>query len=241
MPTSKRSGFGAVDLADGGGGELAVVEITVMAACQRPAGKERGGGGRGAGDRRLVAAEEEIAMAFRGGGAEQLRHQVGAGKVVADAEAVEPGGPADARAVAEDVVGRVEHFAIVAVGGRQVERVGVDEEDAAGRPGLLLQHLGQQRQGPAARDVGDPHAQEREGAVLDRHRRRGVRRGGKVQGQGRKQVVVGHDGEGGGRKEGPVSAKPPACGHAAFILYPLSFILPSVRSAAAEHAQRGTQ
>ena len=135
----KQVGPGVVDPPDDVGGQVAIEEETVMVARGGPAREGSGGGGGGPRDRASAAAEEEVAIALTGGRVEQLRHEVGADEVVAHADALQPGGPADPRAVAEDVVGRVEHVAIGRIGGRQVERMGVDEVDGSRRPGPILQ------------------------------------------------------------------------------------------------------
>ena len=132
MPTSSMSGRDAVDAAEDFGGRSAhrpgsrdgqpatVQPPSVSTNCGGPA------------DGRLVAAEEEAAVAAAGGCPEQLGHQVRAVDVVLEPDARSRAAQRTPVPSAKTVVGRVQHGPIARVRGREIEGMGIDEEDGPG-------------------------------------------------------------------------------------------------------------
>ena len=162
MPTRSSDGRSGADFLDDVGVDVGVGEKAVMVAAQGPAGKMQPGVFRRALDRPGVAAEEEIRVAAAGGLFKQGRREIGAHQVLAHADGLEPGGPANARPVGEDVVGRIEHVAVAGVRGGQVQRVGVGEVNGVSAVVLPLDKLLDQFDAAAPGHVGEADAEDGE-------------------------------------------------------------------------------
>ncbi len=93
---------------------------------------------------------------------EHLRDEVCSHHVLRHLDALQSCAPTDAGAVGKDEIARVERVPVGRIGGGEIQRMGIDEEDADRPLAAASDGVFQQVDGPSAREVVNAYAQNGE-------------------------------------------------------------------------------
>lgn len=103
-----------------------------MVSGNDPAGKHLLSVLRSREDCLLIAAQHKVGISSIGGRLQEQRRKISAYEVVAVADPLQFGRPADSGAVAEDEIARVKNRSIFRVARGKIQRMGVDEKYTSG-------------------------------------------------------------------------------------------------------------
>ena len=109
----------------------------------------------------LTAAQIVAKNVAARGGLQELGNEIRAAQVVSQLEAALSRGPADAGAVVEHIVCRVQHVAVARIVGRDVQRVSIDEKERSAAAILGPQRALHDPEGVLFCHVGNADAKDR--------------------------------------------------------------------------------